>query len=162
MIQKLDTLIGRLVIVDVNVKNEAMEQPMLFIQAARYRVARMRDVSRAKSELEATMSGLSLVVRAKGRGQERMTEGYVKARILKNPKTKLLQRALQKAEEREEFSRLLLEAFRMRRDAIRIIAEMQNYEGIRGTAEVERLEQNRKLANTALKLHRRQRLTGED
>ena len=150
-----DELVHKLPIVDENIRNEALRQPLLFIEAARYRVAKMRAVSRAKAELEAATAGVNLQVRARGKrdAAEKMREGHIKAKILLNKQVRRLQLQLQSCEEREEFSRLLLEAMRQRKEAIRIIADMQSYEGVRETAEAERMEQNRLLRNKARKLH---------
>jgi hypothetical protein len=156
-------LIAKLPIVDADIRREALNQPLRFLEAARYRVAKMRAVSRCKAALEAGYSEVNLQVRARGKrdAAEKLTEGHIKAKILLNKQVRRLQQDLQTAEEREEFSKLLLEAYRMRRDAIRIVAEMQNYEGVRETAEVERIEQNRRLENKARELHRRRVRNGD-
>jgi hypothetical protein len=153
---KLGELIRLLAVVDENIVSEAIRQPSLFIDAARYRVSKMREVSRAKAELDSCMSSIGLRIRAKGAGgDQRTTEGYVKSKILRSPTYNKLQSAVHDAERKEEFSKLLLEAYRMRRDAIRIIADEKNYESGRQGAEVERMQQRRKLVNKASELHRR-------
>lgn len=156
----LDELASQLVIVDENIKNEALRQPSLFMRAARYRVAKMRATAAAKSSLEAQYAAIGLHIRTKLKKirQERVLEGEIKARILGNPGIKILQDAVQQAEWSEELSKLLLEGMRMKRDAIRIVAEMQSYEGLRETSEIERISQNRKLENKARDLHRRRLL----
>lgn len=147
-----DELIESLTLVDENVRNEAVRQPILFIEAARYRVLCMRRRARAENEAELFSSQLGLRIRARGAGGDRITNDYIKARVQKNTKFIELQSALNKATANEEFSKLLLEAFRMRRDAIRVIADAQGYEAAKLDYEAERVDQTRRLSIEARKL----------
>jgi hypothetical protein len=158
---KLSQLIKLLAVVDENIINEAIRQPLLFVDAARYRVSKMREVSRSIARLESFVSEFGLRVRAKGAGDQRLTEGFVKSKIQRSPTYKKLQSAVHDAERKQEFAKLLLEAYRMRRDAIRIIADEKNYESGKRGAEVERIQQHRRLENRARELHRR-RLDEDD
>jgi hypothetical protein len=63
-----------------------------------------------------------------------------------------LQARLDVLEAQEEFAKLLLEAFRMRRDSLRIIAEGQLAEGRRESGEVERIEARSRLVRKAREL----------
>jgi hypothetical protein len=143
-----ESLIQQLALVDENILAEAAKQPILFIDAARYRVAAMRKRAQAAAELDATRSRVSLVLRARnfaGDREKRMTDAGVKDKVETQSVVRTLRASMERAYEVEELSRLILEAYRMRRDAIRVIAETQIAEGMRGSKEVERLEQNRKI-----------------
>jgi len=134
--------------------------PDLFVQASRYRVSKMRATYAAKATLDEYEAdrGLSVRQRLEDRGEKR-TEKDIKSRVIKDKEYKRLRREVHRAEAREEFSKLVLEAFRMRRDAIRIIADHQHWEGGRQAAEVERIEQRKRLINEARELtNRRERL----
>ena len=67
-------------------------------------------------------------------------------------KIRELRAKLDRALELEEFARLIMEAYRMRRDAIRVIAETQIAEGVKETREIDHIEQRRKVRNVAMKL----------
>jgi len=149
-----DQLITQLSVLDENILAEAARQPALFIDAARYRVSKMRKRAQANAALEARWSHLALRIRARkdDEGGKRMTEAALKATVESQKSIKMLRSDLERAYAEEEFSKLILEAFRMRRDAIRIIAESQNIEGIRGTKELEHIEQRKRLRNEAARL----------
>ena len=156
-----DQLIKELSVLDENVLAEAARQPALFIDAARYRVSKMRKRAQANAALEARWSHLALRIRAQKNeeGERRLTEAALKASVESRRSVKELRAGLERAYEEEEFSKLILEAYRMRRDAIRIIAEAQNIEGIRGTKELEHIEQRNRLRKEAECLDRRRTRT---
>lgn len=146
-------LIDSLRIVSEDIKQEAMDQPTLFLAAARYRVDMMRKRAKAGAELEAKKARLTVAIRNKKNEKgEKMTEGTLKATIEKNEVVMAMRDASDRAYEDEEFAKLLVEAYRQRRDSIRIVADMQAYEGMREGAEVERIEQNKLLHAEARKL----------
>lgn len=149
-------LVTKLPIIDEDVLTEASRQPLLFLEAARYRVVKMRKRSQATARYEAAKAQVSLLIRRSG---EKKTEGEVKARIEKNKDLRTLQRELDESYEQEEFSKLLLEAYRQRHSILKILAEHKIYEGNRETFEIEKNEQHRKLVNSARRLqeHRHKR-----
>lgn len=158
--RSLKEIISAIAIVDENVRNEAIRQPVLFINAVRYRVRKMRERAAAASALEQFSAEYVLSLRAKKRG-EKLTEGYFKGRLQKSVLYRQRVQELHRTEEREEFAKLILEAYRMRRDAIRIIADAQNYEGIKEGSEIERMEAHRKLSKKAQELYKRRRRIGD-
>ena len=164
MAVQAESLIGKLPLVDENILAEAAKQPILFIEAARYRVTAMRVRAKAVAELEARKSTLALRIRAKKTSARSITENAIKETVESQKSVIALRDRVEKAYALEEFSKLILEAYRQRRDAIRIIGETQIAEGIRGSHEVDRLEQSRKLRNRARDLEERRRRVpdGED
>lgn len=149
----LAELIESLTIVSENIIAEAVRQPRLFIEAARYRVAKMRARTAAEMALEQYAGAVGLKIRAHNDGKERLTVDHIKARIQRLPRHQELQTAVHEAEAREEFAKLLLEAFRQRRDALRIISDAEHYEAARESGEAERFVQHRQLADKARELH---------
>ena len=146
-----ESLIKKLALISENIMGEAARQPALFIDAARYRVSKMRRRSQAVAELEVMRSKLALTIRAKksASGSKLLREGAVKEKITAHSVIQRLTAEMERAYEAEEFSKLILEAYRMRRDAIRVIAEGEIAEGIRGTRELERAEQRGKILQRA-------------
>jgi hypothetical protein len=154
----VDELIERLSILDENILKEAAEQPVLFLEAARYRVVVMRKRSEAVARKEYASSKLSLLIRAKVKATgDRITEDTVKSKVFRNKQYRVIHERAERTYEEEEFSKLLLEAYRMRRDAIRIIADAGRAEGISETAELERISARAKLHKEARKLADRRR-----
>lgn len=155
------SLIEKLTVVDENILAEAARQPLLFVDAARYRVHKMRRRAQADAALDYARSSLGLKTR-KAPSEDRLTEGAVKAIIDTDKNICVLRAGLDEAEAQEELAKLILEAYRYRRDAIRILAEARVYEGMRETAEVEKIETRRKLSRKARELEdRRNRINGE-
>lgn len=149
-------LIRRLSFIDENVFKEAVLQPALFIDVARYRVTKMRERCAAEAALQAFDAERSMTLRASKRDQK-VTEGYFKARVHKHPRHRQLVATLNESEAREEFSKLLLEAGRMRNTAIKIVAEAQGFEGNRSTMNLERESANRRLSKEARRLFEKRR-----
>lgn len=156
---KAAKLISRLAVVDENILYENAMMPMLFVDAARYRVQKMRERSEIELTLETYVAMYGLQVR---RTAVKATEGYIKSRIHRRKKYKALSLALIQAQAREEFSKLLIQAYHMRKTGLEIIANAQRAEGAKGAAQIERKNWHRKLEVEASKLYlRRARLRGE-
>lgn len=153
----LKSVLDALPIIDENILAEAAFQPGKFIDASRYRVGRMRWRAYISAKLEALESQLGLAVRARGNADGRVTEGYVKSKVQKNKQVRRLQSKVREAEQLEEFSKLILEAYRQRRDAIRIIADAELREGDKQSGEFERVTANRRLNIEARKVDRQKR-----
>jgi hypothetical protein len=155
-------LIKRLPLVDENILAEAAKQPMLFIDAARYRVAKMRSRLKSEATLEYATAAVALKIRVRRADGEKLTEGAVKAKVAKNLSLRTLRTACDDSTAREEFSKLILEAYRMRRDGIRIIADAHNYEGVKESSELQRIETRRKMVKRARALEEKRLSLHED
>lgn len=156
---KAEELIEKLGVIDENIMAESVRQPLLFVDAARYRVVKMRKRAQVGAQLEYERSRIATQLRnKKGKdGDKKVTEGAIKELIEQNEKIRDLRSQSDRAYEEEEFAKLLLEAFRQRNSAIKIIAEMQMLEGSRESVQIERDLQSKKLRNEARRLlaHRR-------
>lgn len=158
-----DTLIENLALVDENILAEAARQPLLFIDAVRYRVHAMRKRSQAVAELDYRKSRLALSIRGKrSEAGEKATNALVDAMVEKHSIVRGLRDNVERAFELEEFSKLILEAYRMRRDAIRVIAESQIAEGRSGVNEVERIEQSKRIRASVRKLDEKRNRVARD
>jgi len=149
-----DTLIQHLPLVDENILAEAARQPILFIDAVRFRVAAMRRRAQAVAELESKRSRIALTIRRQKdpTGKKQFTETALKEKVESQTVICELRASMERAYEMEEFAKLILEAYRMRRDAIRVIAESQIAEGMRETKEIEHIEQSSKVRREARRL----------
>jgi hypothetical protein len=153
-------LISQLSILEENIIAEAARMAIWFAKAAQYRVEMMRRRCRAEAALDECAATLNLRYRARQTG-ERKTEAYFKARITLNPKHKRLLKEKEEADYREELSKLVLDSYRMRRDAIKIVADHQGYSVMKGESMIERGNQERRLRNRARSLDRKRRGKGD-
>ena len=146
-------LIEMLQIVDENIIGEALEQPRKFVDAARYRVARMRIRSQAEAQADVLAAEVAIVIR----GREKVSEAALKEKVTVNKKVIAARANAEKMKAAEKFADLLIDAFKQRRDAIRITAEAQIYEGMKDTRELDRLEERQNLRKAARRLEERRR-----
>ncbi len=147
---EIDRLIENLGIVDANILHEAARQPHLFIDASRYRVDCMRDRAQADARVAYLSARIATLIRQRYRDAGRkISEAQVKEQVAQNKKLREAQAHADNADAEEEFAKLLLDAYKQRRDAIRVTAEAQIYEGMRDSHELDRLEERTKLRNTA-------------
>jgi hypothetical protein len=152
------SLIDALPIVDENILVEAAKQPLLFIRASMYRVIKMRKRSQANAKGDYVRARLAMGIRGKkNQLGEKVTEGTLKEKVECDSSVRQLRKEVDLAFAEEEFAKLILEAMRMRRDAIRIIADAKVYEGGRETAEVERVDARRQLVEKARQLEHNRR-----
>ena len=153
-----DSLIENLGVIDENIVIEAVRQPRLFIDAARYHVERMRLHAQAVAELEAFTSQFGIEIRNKpSKDGERRTEGYVKARVLSSPRYRVLKDKVELTDRKQELARYIVEAYRQRLAALKIIAEANAFEASKDTATFVKEQQERRLVRNAAELHRQRR-----
>lgn len=121
----VDDLVNGLSFSDEEVVDAAKSQPTLFLHASRLRIQTMRNRVTAEAKLKAAEADRAGKFRLRGKeAGERITEGQVKERLARIPEIIALTKAVTDAEEYEEWSKLLLEAYRMRRDALKVVADM--------------------------------------
>lgn len=158
------SLIKKLAIIDENILVEAANQPLLYMEGAKYRVAKMRKRAEAVARLESEKSliGLKLRRQKDETGKKAHTEDGIKARTELALIKSGTRAALDRAYEFEELSKLLLQALQMRRDAIRVIAEAHNISGMREDKEISRIQELRATKNRARDLLRQRKELGDD
>ncbi len=125
----LPKLLDALSFTDEEVGDAALEQAKLYLEAARYRIQCLRNKNAKTSAAEVTQATAELAVRRRLKEEgDKVTEGQVKAIALKKPSVQEALAAQMDAEEEDEFSKLLLEAFRQRRAAIETIQYLMGSE----------------------------------
>ena len=153
-----ELLIKKLPLVDENILAEAANAPLLFVEAARYRVDCMRKVARAEAELDAGEADRAVELRhqwlEKG---EKITVDEVKTRVKRNPKIVLLRGKRDDALADEELSKLILEAYRRRSDGIKIIAEAGRAEGMKEIGIEHHRVQHERIVKNARELENKRR-----
>jgi len=156
-------LIEMLPIVSENIVAEAAVQAQKFIQAATYRVERMRVRARATATLEQHRAHVGLRARAKKDSDgKKPTEGAINARIELDSVTKLLRKRHDEAHAREELAKLILEAHRIRRDSVRILSDHLLKDSTREGYEVDRIAEKQKIRNQVRQLENRRRRVEQD
>jgi hypothetical protein len=125
-----DELLSSLSFREELVQVAAAHQPTLFVKAARLRVQCMRDRARADAQLDETKAESQARVREHlAQSGQKITIDAVADGATLDPAVQKMRATLRAAEAREEMGKLMLEAFRHRRDAIKVIAEAQLIEG---------------------------------
>jgi hypothetical protein len=103
--------------------------PMQFFKAATYRVGKMRlaaaadmEMDRVQSELDASIRQAAIAI------GDKLTEPSIKATILRSEVFLSALSAKTSADADEESAKLLVEAFRIKRDCMKVISELTNTE----------------------------------
>jgi hypothetical protein len=80
------------------------------------------ELERLKADVELTIRNNAAVL------GEKITEGGIKAHVISNPMVQKGQSDLAEAETEEEYSKLLLEAYRHRRDSLEVVGQQSGAE----------------------------------
>lgn len=122
---ELEELLAKLDFSDTDVVAASLEQPSLFMEAARFRTRKMRLKARAEMLLNAILAEESLRLRKRAviRG-EKLTEKLIETTLDTRSVVKDARQRFNLAREGEEYSKLLVEAFQMRRDVCKIISQL--------------------------------------
>lgn len=108
-----------------DVVRSAALQPRLFMQAAEYRMGTYRNRTTAKMQRDVTRAEQSRIFREAAReAGEKTTEAGVEAALLLDPKVIAVEADYAAADEAQEFAWLLVEAYRQRRDCLRIASDL--------------------------------------
>lgn len=109
------SLIKQLDFSEEEVEHAAMEQPGLFLEAARIRVQKMRKRAQAKMAFEAESARTRLHIAG--------TVQHKKDKSILVKSVRIAERRYEAALREEEFAKALMEAFRERKDATKIIVD---------------------------------------
>lgn len=126
----LQQLIKDLDFTEENLTGAVLVQGRLFVTASRYYVRKMRSRMAVEMEYDRKKSELGQFYRQKeqerrkkfGLKGKEMTESQLKEKVLLTPTIQLLKQKLDKAELYEEYAKQLLEAYRWRGTACKILA----------------------------------------
>lgn len=132
MDEALKKLIEDLDFPEEELETAALHQAALFERASRFYIRAMRHTLQLKSALQEREARLSLAIRkvaqeeAAAAGKSRSaSEAQISARVKSSKTIAEGYVKLHQAETDEEYLRLLLDAFKMRRDTIRVLAELR-------------------------------------
>lgn len=118
-------IIEQLTFDDANVALANLNQGKLYLDASTLYVQVLRSCADQKAEVSRLRSALSLSIRKNAAASgEKITEGGIEARLSVSPKVRAAEALLRSLEQQQEFVRLLLEAMKMRRDAIKNLSEI--------------------------------------
>ena len=125
----VEDLLNRIDFSPENVVDAAAQNPGMFVEAIRYRVETMGARNAAKMSWERVQAEHELLIRktAKDLG-EKMTEGAIESLLLVDEDVTEARHAFDAADESDEFAKLLVEAFRMRRDSLQVVGNLMRSE----------------------------------
>lgn len=130
---ELAQALERLEITAEQLEQEALDQPRLFSFLASYYQTAFRQMLRAKARLEERQAHLGLVYRKQARQvKTRITEAQIRDLVVQSTSVMRYQKRFDLARAREAYAKLLLDAYKMRRDAIRTIADLRLRSGAHG------------------------------
>jgi hypothetical protein len=105
-----------------DVLDAAAKNTVFFVKACQYRLECMKRKSTAEFKLKHITSETDLRIRKDARDDdEKITEAGVKARLTLDTEVSDAQKVFDDAEIFDEYSKLVCEIFRMRRDCLRIV-----------------------------------------
>lgn len=118
-------LLAKLEFAPEGVVEAAVAQTGLFLEAIDYRMEQLDAATSAKSHYEMVRAeeATRLRERAQANG-EKMTENSLEEKLLLSLKVHGALERWQEASRRDEYSKLVLEALRMRKDCIRFVADL--------------------------------------
>ena len=118
-----------------NVVHAASVNSVLFVDAITYRLSCLEKKTAAKMAWEKGRAEKELTIRQKARETgEKITEGNIDAQLLVDKTVSGLAEKLSRTEVLDAYSQLVVEAFRMRRDCLRIVEGMTRDEYSMGRA----------------------------
>ena len=116
-------LLGEIDFSPDNVVTAASVNSVLFIEAAQHRYETLSKKTAAKMLMEQITAGKDLDLRKEARANgDKTTENQIKAALTLDPDVSAATEKFNKAEEMDEYMKLVVEAFRMRRDCLQIVA----------------------------------------
>ena len=121
----LKYLIKKVDFTEEEVETAAIEHPKLFKRAARFRVQKMRDQVEATLAYETKVAKLSAKYqeRKDDKGKRTLTESAVKSRVQLDKDIQRLRRKMEMSFVHEKFAELLLETYRKREFAIKVVID---------------------------------------
>ncbi len=117
-------LVKRLAYTEESVMLAGQDQATLFKLAADHRIAAYRVLQHAQNEFDRVQAATELAYRAEAVALgEKMTDSIAEAKVASNTKIVELQQKLSDAKTEDESMKLLLEAYRQRRDSLEVVAQ---------------------------------------
>ncbi len=121
----ITSLLGQIDFSPENVVQAAVVNSVLFTEAVDHRYESLSKRTAAKMLMEQITAGKDLDLRKEARANGyKITERQIEANLTLDPDVAEAQRNFAKAEEMDEYMKLVVEAFRMRRDCLQIVASL--------------------------------------
>lgn len=134
-----------------NVVEAAAVNPGLYVRAIEFRLQCLTEKSKHEMNHKRLRAEVELEIRREAKANdEKITEGHISAKLLLNKDVGRAADAAEHAETMDEYSKLVVSAFQMRRDSLRIVADMMKQEMYAGSANAQA-----ELAETRKKLEQR-------
>jgi hypothetical protein len=107
------------------VLEDASKLPTLFLKAADYRVQKMRQAVQAEMKLDTIRAEAEIEIRNSAvEAGEKITEGHIKSHLILNPDVVQATEKSNEAEAQQEYGKLMLEAYRVKRDCLRAVSDL--------------------------------------
>lgn len=150
---RIQELLKKLDFQPQNVLDAAANNPGLFKLAIDFRLECLRRRNQMKMQYEQTSAEKELAIRKEAREtRTKITNDEVTALLLVDKVVAASRRQFEAADEMDEYSKLVVEAFRMRRDSLRIVEDLVKDEmGLQRAVE----QTAEKVAETRRKLYER-------
>jgi len=118
-------LVGRLAFAQEETQQAALEQAKLFMAAATYRVHRMKGRQEAEAKLDDVRTDKSIRLRVKhaGGAKKGFTEKFLAELVDRDPSVRQARDEALEARRKEEWAKLLLDAYEHRRSTIKILTQ---------------------------------------
>jgi hypothetical protein len=147
----LEDLVARLAFAQEETPSAAVEQAKLFMAAADYRIKKMKIRQEADASYEDLRIHRSLQLRATN-AKGKLTERHLNDLVDRDPKIQQARDDAATAKRREEWAKLLLEAYDHRRSTLKILTQFafmeDNFRG--GADELERLRKKKARLKSSL------------
>jgi len=126
----IESLLRRIDFSPEDIIQATAENTRMFMQAVDYRMEQVKLRNVAKMRQEEAEAAAELLLRKEARDTgEKLTENHIKTLLLTDSNLNTYRETRNTADEREEYSKLLIDMVRMRRDCLQIIQGMAMTEG---------------------------------
>lgn len=108
-----------------NVVDAAAVNPVLFVRAIKYRLQCLEEKVRLERSLKRLSAETELAIRSEAKSNDdKITENHIRAKLLLDEDVSEAIKLSEEAEVYDEYSKLVVEGFRMRRDCLKIVSDM--------------------------------------
>lgn len=118
-------LVDRLAFAQEETQSAAVEQAKLFMAAATYRISKMKERQEAEAEFDDARTDKSVGLRKTNAasGKKGLTEKSIAELVDRDPTVRSCRDRALEAKRKEEWAKLLLEAYEHRRSTIRVLTQ---------------------------------------
>ena len=125
----IDEILEEIDFEDEEVEHAARTLPKCFLEAARYRIRILRKRQELEQTLDASRVDAAMAARAKAyRDTTKITEVAIKEIVESDNDVRVNVAAVKNAQQLEEFAKLVVECFRMKKSAVQVVASLAGAE----------------------------------